>query len=299
MNTYAFILNPKASKGKGAKLIPKLRAAISRHNLKAELLLTEKAGHAVELAKHAPASIIVAVGGDGTVNEVANGVIGSPKTLAIIPNGSGNDFVKSLSIPPAFDLAFEKILAGNLRVIDCGVVETSDLQGTSNSVSRCFVNGVGIGFDAAVAERTHQIKFLAGTALYVLAVFQTLGKYHSPEFSLTIDSQSSNSRNLLIAIGNGICAGGGFYLTPKAKVDDGLLDICLIEEMSVGKILRLIPSVMKGQHEGRSGVSFDKAKSIRVSAQQRFFVHADGEIVGRNTQQVRVRIIEKALNVIA
>lgn len=266
--------------------------------LKHEALVTQHEGHATILARQATSDVVVAVGGDGTVNEVANGIFGSAKTLAVIPVGSGNDFVKSIGIPLDFSGAFQHLLADKRQAIDCGSVRCRKLSEQTNSTESIFVNAVGIGFDAAVAERTTHIHNLSGTALYLAAVFQTLGKYRSASFTITIDSNSSKSRNLLIAIGNGRCAGGGFYLTPNASVSDGLLDVCTIEEMSVPRILHLMPKVMKGKHAGLRGVQMTRASEIDVTAPEEFYVHADGQIVGRGVNEVHIEVRRRVLSVV-
>lgn len=301
MSKYTFVVNQNAGKGKGEKVLRLLKAHLAKEMLDAEILLTQKPGHATELACNAPSEIVVAVGGDGTINEVANGLVGSNKILGIIPAGSGNDFVKSLEIPTDFFAALAKLIAEKTNKIDCATVECirwQDETHAGSSNKRYFVNGVGIGFDAAVADRTNQIRYLNGTAVYILAVFQTLGKYKSPHFKIQIDSQFEQSHNLLIAIGNGRCVGGGFYLTPDAKVDDGFLDVCLIDEMPVLKILSLMPKVMQGKHEDFPEVKMTRAREISVKAEQPFFVHADGEIVGKNVNEVSIQVVERALTVI-
>jgi YegS/Rv2252/BmrU family lipid kinase len=300
LNSYTFIVNPKAGRTKrDFAIAEKLKKEFSKRKAFFEIHFTERPGHATELARNATTRVVVAVGGDGTVNEVANGLIGSAKVLGIIPSGSGNDLVKSLDIPADYASALAKLLVGKTKRIDCATVKCEARQANGgNSTERYFVNGVGIGFDAAVAERTTHIHWLSGTALYLAAVFQMLGKYKSPDFKIKLDSTSVSSHNLLIAIGNGICAGGGFYLTPNAIVDDGKLDVCLIDEMSVPKILQLMPKVMKGKHEKLHGVQMKKAERITVSAYQPFFVHADGEMVGSEVNYVEVQIRKQALNVI-
>jgi YegS/Rv2252/BmrU family lipid kinase len=279
----------------------KLKKQFSERKEYFDIHFTEGPGHATELARSATTSFVVAVGGDGTVNEVANGLIGTEKTLGIIPSGSGNDFIKSLAIQADYTSAVERILAGKAKRIDCAAVRCERREAGSaigNSTERYFVNGVGIGFDAAVAERTTHMQWLSGTMLYLAAVFQTLGKYQSPDFDIKLDADSFTSRNLLIAIGNGICAGGGFYLTPDARLDDGRLDVCLIEELSVPRILMLMPKVMKGRHTRARGVQMKQAESIVVNAPQPFYVHADGEMVGREINTVEIQIHKQALNVI-
>lgn len=285
------IINPYAGKRNGKGVVQEIKAGIVRHGLDAHVSITESPRHATLLAQEATSRVVVAAGGDGTVNEVVNGLIGTSKTLGVLPIGSGNDLIKSIGVPRDIDSALRTIAGGKSIRIDCGTVKC----GGSN---RYFANGVGIGFDAAVAERTRQITFLRGTALYIMAVFQTLGKYIAPEFTISIDSRSTTSHNLLIAIGNGRCAGGGFYLTPDAKTSDGLLDICMIADLPVRRILSIMPKVMKGRHTDSSEVTMRLGRRISVKAEDPFFVHADGEIVGRNVQSVEVGIVEKAISVL-
>ena len=257
-------------------------------------MVTGGPGEARELARRAPGAVIVAVGGDGTVNEVANGIVGLDKTLGVIPAGSGNDFIKAIGVPKKTDKALEILLAGKSRRIDVGTVAFGD----SNPPGRYFVNGVGVGLDAAVAKRTTEITYIGGTAVYLLAILQTMWTYRSPNFERVIDSVSSSSRNLLIAIGNGPCAGGGFFLTPDAKVDDGLLDLCIVEDVSVSEILRLIPKVMTATHHHAKGIRLLKARTIVLSSDRQFYVHADGEIVGNLVNRVEVGLAKERLNVI-
>ena len=295
-------MNPAAGRGIGKKFIALLHKYLQGRGIAYEIVPTLGPGDATEIARLSPNSNVVAVGGDGTINEVANGLVGTGKTLGIIPAGSGNDFSKSMQIPTKLATSIEKLLEGKTRTIDVGtVVCSSTMNGepeAGNSSPRYFVNGVGIGFDAAVAERTARIKHFSGTALYILAVLQTLGKYTSPNFHLSVDTVSLSSKRLLIAVGNGRCVGGGFYLTPEARVDDGLLDVCTIDEMPLIRILGIMPRVMKGNHQGISGVSFFRGRKITVTGDSGYYVHADGEIVGRETRRVNIGLLEKALTVI-
>jgi diacylglycerol kinase family enzyme len=129
-------------------------------------------------------------------------------------------------------------------------------------------------------------------------VFQTLGRYTSPAFDVVIDGVRRSSRNLLIAVGNGRSAGGGFFLTPDASVDDGLLDVCVIEKVSVPQILRLMPRVLRGRHQGVSQVSFHRGRTISITSPEPFFVHADGEIVGRGVNNVSLGLARHRLPII-
>jgi diacylglycerol kinase (ATP) len=302
LNRFTFIVNPTSGKGRGERFLKELHSELKNKRVSYEIVLTQGPGHATILARQANTDTVVAVGGDGTIQEVANGLVGSRKTLGIIPAGSGNDFVKSILISTRLGAAVNALLIGRTKWVDVGRVACSDnLSGASNSGNlepRYFVNGVGIGFDAAVADTMNRIAYLSGKAVYLLAVLKTLGKYRSPLFTTTIDSAPTKSKNLLIAIGNGRCAGGGFYLTPDAVVDDGLLDVCMINEISIPNILRIMPQIMKANHTKHKDVTLARGKNILVSASEPFFVHADGEMVGKNVTEVHVSIKERMLQVI-
>lgn len=299
MKQYTFIVNPNAGRGTGAKTFNSLRGELTRKGIDYDLIETKGPGDAITAARLAQTPNVIAVGGDGTVNEVANGLAGTQKALGIIPAGSGNDFIKSVGISRRPLQALETALCGIPRAVDLGRVSCSGRVDEPNEArARYFVNGVGVGFDAAVAARTRQIHFLGGTAVYVLAVLQTLGRYTPPNFTLALSGSTFKFRGLLIAIGNGVCAGGGFYLTPDAIVDDGVLDICTVQEKSILQILRLMPRVMKGKHHNVHGVKFYRDKKFTISADEAFYVHADGEIVGEDVRRVSIDLLPGHLSVI-
>ena len=130
-----------------------------------------------------------------------------------------------------------------------------------------------------------------------MAVLRTLGQYKAPLFEITTDSGFITSRKLLIAVGNGVCAGGGFYLTPNAKLDDGKLDICMIDDLSIVQTLMIMPKVMKGKHlESASVVSFT-SKRIEIKSESPFYAHADGEMAGLLCNRVNIGIEKEALRV--
>ncbi len=283
-------MNPVAGKGAARRTLAELERLLPALGFTYEVVYTLRPGHATEIARTAGSTYVVAVGGDGTINEAANGLMGSGKILGIIPTGSGNDFIKSLGIPRKLRASVEILQARNVRRIDTGRVACGMMKNGSTAFApdRYFVNGVGIGFDASVALRVSEINYLRGTLLYLAAVLQTLGHYRAPVFQLSADGNTTVGRKLLIAIGNGKCAGGGFYLTPEALVDDGKLDVCAIQDLPVGKILRLIPSVMSGKRVDDKAVSYSRTTRLAVQSTERFTVHADGEVIGREVQAVKL-----------
>ena len=297
MKSYTFIVNPVAGNGRAAKLIPMIKEELERERLPFELVLTTKAGNAIELARAARGEVVVAVGGDGTINEVANG-LGSDKILGIIPAGSGNDLIKSLDIPKKPLMALRNLLEGTIVGIDVGTVECA--SGSEAGQRRIFTNGVGVGFDASVAIRKGEIPLLKGTAVYVLAVLDTLRTYEAPLFSVRTNGFPATSRHLLLAaIGNGKCAGGGFYLTPDADPSDGLLDVTLISDVRIRTILHLMPRVMRGKHMGHPAVEGLRTNHIVLESETPFNVHADGEIVGKDVTSTEVTLNGGRLRVIS
>jgi diacylglycerol kinase (ATP) len=302
MARYLFVLNPVAGRGAGGQSLKRLRSLLASSKIDYEIVLTAGPAHATDLAREAKADIIVAVGGDGTANEIANALAGTEKVLAILPIGSGNDLIKSLGIPRDMAKAFDIILKGKRRTIDtgavsCGHLAPGDALGGFTK-ERVFVNGVGVGLDAAVAERTTHLPRLRGTLLYLVALLQAVWRYNAPLIKMVRDSETTESRKLLVAIGNGRCAGGGFYLTPDARVDDGLLDLCLVDDLPLYHILRLVPKVMLAKHRQAKGITLMTARSISLSTDRGVYVHADGEIVGREVSQVRIGIRPKSLHAI-
>jgi diacylglycerol kinase (ATP) len=299
MSEYFFIVNPAAGQGSGRKAAEVLSELLRRHTVVHKMAFTQRPGHARELAQSAEGRFVVAVGGDGTINEVSNALQNTDRVLGVIPTGSGNDFIKSAGIPRRIEDALDLILRGRIRRIDAGrvCVGVSGNGSIQYAPARIFVNGVGVGFDAAVAYRTTQIRYLRGTALYLLAVLQTLGKFRPPYFTVRVDGSSWSGRHLLVATGNGKCAGGGFYLTPAAEVDDGFLDVCAIEDVSVIKVLRLIPSVMQRKQIQDRQVKYMRGKVIELSSSDHFAVHADGEIIGREVQAVKLEVLPEAMQI--
>lgn len=291
------IVNPAAGKGRTRKLLPAIREGLRQRGIVFQLLETEGKGHATELAAGAKGSVVIAVGGDGTVNEVVNGIAGTGKILGILPTGSANDLLKAIRIPADLSAALDVLVRGTTQPLDLPEVVV-DGQDDRTVVRRLFLNGVGVGFDAQVAATADGIRYLSGLPLYVAAVLKTLGRYKAPDFRITIDGNRSSGRKLLVAVGNGPCAGGGFFLTPEAKPDDGLLDVCAIDMRSILGILRLMPAVMSGKHLHLDSVLYRKCKSLALESETPFAVHADGEIVASGARRVEVGLRERALKVL-
>jgi diacylglycerol kinase (ATP) len=296
--SYYFIHNPTAGRGRSGRawrrIEPVLRAAGTRY----EVTATEGPGHAEVLAERAAEAgwdAVVAIGGDGTVQQVAAGLVraagDSPSVpLGIIGVGSGNDFIKLLDLPMQRpELAARRLLEASPRSVDIGRMG-----------GRFFTNGVGIGFDAQIAHRAAQIPWLSGMALYGLALVQVMPTLRAPWIRLELDGQVVADRPLtLVTVGNGACHGGGFWLCPDARPDDGLFDVCIAESISVPRLLRVIPAVMRGTHVRLPEVTIRRAKHVRVSSPDPLPMHADGEVLGDTVREVEMEVLPGRLTVLA
>lgn len=296
MTTTCFVVNPRAGKGTGQVVGKQLEQLLARDNPRPDLVYTQGPGEAGRLAAESDSEIVVAVGGDGTINEIVNGIAGSGKILGIIPSGSGNDSIKSLRIPRDPEKALDSIRQRSILSADLGRLEW---EGISGGGTRWFFNGAGIGFDAAVAQRAAGIRTLRGTSLYIAAVILALREFKPPDLRVSIDGDERiRQPMLLVAVGNGPCTGGGFFLTPRARIDDGTLDICAIEALRPWQILKLIPKVMKAAHAGTPGVLLTRGRRITIESNEVFPVHTDGEIVRTGARSVSITIHPGSVQVI-
>jgi diacylglycerol kinase (ATP) len=294
------VLNPYAGRWKGAKLYQKILQYARAIKYLERFQLTTAPGEAIQIAKETKAELIVAAGGDGTVNEVVNGILqsGSEKLLGVIPIGSGNDFAKMLNLKPfKIEMAIESLRRKTTITSDVGLIEFLRNDGTSGN--RFFINGVGIGFDAMAADESRKIKHLRGIPLYTLALLKTLAKYKTPEMNIRVDDKNISGRIFLVAIGNGKSAGGGFLLTPDARINDEVFDVCLVNDLSIFRVLQVLPTVLKGKHTKYPEATMMKAREIEIKSDSDLVLHADGEIIGTNLRWIKISIIPKAVEVIS
>lgn len=253
--------------------------------------MTSRPGHSIELARRGADdgyAAVVAVGGDGTVHEVANGLLASnaAASLAVIPCGSGNDFVKQLGIPHVPEDAARIVVAGRATRIDVGRVG-----------DRFFTNGVGVGLEARIAMEARRIRRMRGTALYAAAVFRALRDYRPLRARVTIDGREIADRPLtLVTIANGPCCGGGFWLCPAARLDDGVLDVLIADGFSRTRILALLVSVLRRTHLARPGIALQRGRVVEIASDAPLPIHADGEILPPDTR-LRAELLAGRLTV--
>lgn len=288
---HVFIINPAAGKGKALGLVPIIRDYFKGKPDKYVIKITEYPGHATKIAREYANSgtcRIYSIGGDGTVNEIVNGMAGTKASLGVIPAGSGNDFIRSIHGEYQSSDIVSDTIRGQERSIDL-----------ARANGKYFINISSIGFDADVvynAQKFKRLPYIPGSMAYLFSLIYTIFKNKISEVKVTIDDQEISLKILLAAVANGRFYGGGMLPAPAAALDDGLLDICLVREVNRLKILTLFPKYMKGEHGEIEYVSFKRAKKIKIESKETIALNIDGEIL--TGQEIEFEILKGAINVI-
>ena len=288
---HLFILNPASGKGKTLKLIPAIKDYFAASKEDYDIEITKYPGHATEIAASYSSKQhcrIYSVGGDGTLNEVLNGMAGSSSCLGVIPAGSGNDFIKCIEPDSDMKNIISRTVEGNARPIDMARIN-----------DKYFINIASLGFDAQVAHTTLHFKklpLITGKMAYILGILTTILQRKTNMLEISIDGGLIKADTLLIAIGNGRYYGGGMLAVPEAEIADGMFDICHVDNISRMKILRLFPLYMKGQHGKISDVHFYKGKRVEIKSASPIAMNSDGEISIVN--EAVFEILPKALSFI-
>ncbi|MBA7682710.1 Diacylglycerol kinase [subsurface metagenome] len=246
---------------------------------------TEGVGHAIELARVAASNgyrYLVAVGGDGTVNEVANGILGSTGSgstmLGIISTGTGSDFVRSVGIPRDYTRACSFLTSSRRLLIDVGVVE---YKSKGRSLQRFFVNAAGVGFDAEIVKAMeHWPKHFGGTVPYLAGLLRSLFSYRNKTVVIRVGSKVETKRVLSVVVANGRYFGGGMHIAPRAELNDGLLDMVAIGDVGKFELVKALSMVYKGTHITHPKVSMEKATHIIIDSPEKLLIQADGELLG-------------------
>ncbi len=277
------ILNPASGGGTGRAARPEVERELTRHGIAFTLEETAGRGHAIELASAAAlrgASTIVAAGGDGTIHEVVNGILSTRKlgdpigsALAILPIGTGNDFVKAVTGGTDRELAYRALTRGVVRHFDLGRV-------TWEGGSEYFMNAIGTGIDVEVVRQITRLPRLPGVLSYLVGLFRALLRFRPMPLRLLIDGEALEQRVMIIAVGNGFCLAGGFHLFPDALPDDGHLDVCIVDELNLPQIVSVLPRVLRGKHAGHPRVAMRTATSVEILAtgEMPLFFQIDGEL---------------------
>ncbi len=310
MSRIKVILNPVADRGRARELGPEIKALLGAYG-DFGWVETSRPGEAIQLATRARDEghdIVVAAGGDGTAQEVLNGLLDGSRddqvcgTLGLIPIGSGNDFAWMMGVAPGvrqtrgpqgIEGAIQKLFAGKTRVIDVGSI--------CDEAQHCryFGNGVGIGFDGIVNIESRKIKRVRGFLMYTLAVLRTLFLYYrAPCAVLELDGQRVEQPLLMLSVANGRRYAGGFYVTPQAEADDGQFDLCIVDQLSRLQMLNLVPKFMNGTQAASPHVKMSHARRVVVRCDEGYAVHADGEIFATAAKALTMQILTQKLRVI-
>jgi diacylglycerol kinase (ATP) len=296
------ILNPMADMGNAWRVARDLRSITEQHG-GVDWSGTVYPGHAIELAKQAGEQdydMVIAMGGDGTVHEVINGIMQIPEdkrpVLGVVPVGSGNDFAHGINVSRKPTEALAYALDGEASAVDLGLMTDEHQR------KEYFDNTLGIGFGAVVTIRSHRLPLLRGFLMYLTSVIQTIILDHNPmAMQIETDDKKWEQSVIYLVLCNGPREGGGFLIAPEAKIDDGILHYAMITNVSRPMMLRIVPEVMKGTHGRFKQVRMGTCKKFALSADRPLYIHADGEIFtgpGTDLRKVSFEILPKALKVV-
>jgi len=291
---WIFIVNPTAGGGSGKAILPELEEQLGKRSLEAEIVLTERHGHATEISEKYLSldyTHIIAVGGDGTMNEVARPLIHQKHICTgLVPAGTGNDFIQILGFPDRLkgDL-WDNFFAEHTISMDVGKVN-----------GMYFLNGMGLGFDAQVAAENYiepgEVAKGSGKSKYIWHILKTLLFYKECKVKITSRNEEKNSDCFINTISIGRRFAGSFFLTPEALADDGLLDICMIRRLNLLQRLKILTMVPKGTHISDPKVDYYQTEKLNIAFGEKVPFHVDGELYFDTNFEVE--LLPAALNII-
>ncbi|HEY4688038.1 MAG TPA: diacylglycerol kinase family protein [Anaerolineae bacterium] len=296
------IVNPASGAGKTGRRWPGLDARLRAEGGLFDVEFTREPGHAARLARAAAlggAKTILVVGGDGTLNEVVNGLIVDDAavaevTLGILPVGTGSDFARALGIPRnPLTAAIYLLRKAQPQALDIGRV---DCVRGGQSITRYFANIAGLGFDGEVADRVNRAGKSGGMLAYQTMLLRNLITYHNKHVTLTIDGQAREGVMNSVVVANARYFGAGMFVAPNAKWDDGLFDVILLGDLTKIEVVLNLPRLYRGTHLTHKKVAQLHAREVKVEAKERMFLQAEGELVGE--APATFKMLPKALKVL-
>lgn len=305
MKKHLVILNPSAAKGSALIKKPEIEKLLQESGLDYTLIVSEKPGSPVTLAEEAGDQgydVVVAAGGDGTVNEVINGLMAAKLNgkkipcLGVLPAGRGNDFAGSMGIPGDIARAIHVLTEGKTRKVDIG-----QLIGGDYPAGKYFGNGVGIGFDTIVGFEAAKLpSFLSGTPGYLIAAIKTMFLYYKAHrFRIVLDKETIEQPCLIVSVMNGKRMGSSFMMAPHSKPDDGLLNLMIVDQVSRMGVIKLMGKIMAGKQEGQPHVRMPLSDSVEITALTGSLpVHADGETICKAGDHLSIRIIPQQIDLV-
>ncbi|MDX1660703.1 MAG: diacylglycerol kinase family lipid kinase [Gemmatimonadota bacterium] len=282
------IANPRAGRGRGLRNLERLREAIRRRGVDLDVVETHRPGHATEVAREAAERgdpRIAVLGGDGTISEVVNGLLESETALGILPMGTGNDVARSLAIPRDLDRAIDLAVHGQPRAIDVG-----------RERDRAFVSVLGVGFPSIVAAEANSIGWLRGSPAFFVAVYKALHRLRAIPFRIELDGEVMEMRCVAVLIQNTPYTGGGLQMAPEAVVDDGILDVVIVEEIGRLDLMVNFPRVYRGGHFAHPSFTAHTAREVRVESGEELTKMFDGDLCG--TTPVEAEVVPGGVNLV-
>ncbi len=291
-----FLVNPASAAGSTGKRWPEIAHRAASRGLEGDALISRRPGELTGLAAEAVqsgATRLVVVGGDGSVNEVVNGVVGTPGVeLAVIPRGTGWDFVRTFAIPRDLDGAIDVALNGVVREIDAGAVAYRTWAG--DEARAHFANVASAGISGAIAQRANESsKALGGKVSYYWATLAVFFGWQISEMQVTVGDESRSGRMIDAMICNGRYLGGGMMMCPDAEPDDGSFDVLLIGDVTKRDLAFVLPKTYKGKHLPHPRLELLRGSTVTVDAADPLPIELDGEQPG--TTPARFEIVPRAL----
>jgi YegS/Rv2252/BmrU family lipid kinase len=289
-------VNPAAAGGTTGKRWPEIAHRAAQRGLDGDALISERPGQLTTLAADAVAggaTRLVVVGGDGSVNEVVNGIADAHGVeLAVIPRGTGWDFVRTFDIPRNLDAAVDVALTGSVREIDLGAVTYRTWGG--EDARSIFANVASAGISGAIAQRANESsKALGGKVSYYWATLAVFVGWQTGEMRVTVDGESRNGKMIDAVVCNGRYLGGGMMMCPEAEPDDGVFDVLLIGDVTKRDLLLVLPKTYKGNHLPHPRLELLRGKVVTVESAEPLPIELDGEQPG--TTPARFEVLPRAL----
>lgn len=281
----ALIVNPTSGGGRGWRVLGQAAPLLRKAGMLPEVVMCTNGDEPGDLARQAAAEghgLVIAVGGDGQAAAVADGLVGTHTTLALLPAGSANDYARSLGMPRGNVAAAVATIAGRrVARVDTLKVRVADRE-------RHFLNVIGAGFDAVVAGRAERIPLLRGAGRYVVALVAELPRFKAATITLDIDGETRELRAMMVAIAKGTSYGGGMRVAPSATLSSGRLEVCVVGEVSKPDFLRAFPRVFRGTHVTHPAVTMLSGHQVRIAADRALRLIGDGEWFGELPATVTV-----------
>lgn len=294
------IVNPSAGCGSTGRKWKRIHEYLIQSGLSFDFVHTQGRGHAMELAKEAALGgyeMVVAVGGDGTLNEIVNGLLDSGNakdiTLGVLNTGTGCDFARFLGISRDYRQACLHLVNPQKVRADVGVVEC---QKEGQPIRRYFISAAGMGLDGEVVETAVKgPRVIHGNLPYFFGILQSLGTYRNKDIRIQLDDSVEDVRICSVIVANGGFYAGGMHIAPDANLQDGLFEVMILGDVGKLELIQVFPSAYRGAHVTHPKVRIEKAAQVIIESSERIMVQADGELVGEGP--ATFRIVPSALNI--